>query len=71
MLGERLLRGGRRAFEIAGSGVYWPPPGAPRSVTVAADTCTQAGSYSTLAMLQGEGAEAFLEAEGVRYWVLR
>ncbi|HET8691372.1 MAG TPA: FAD:protein FMN transferase [Steroidobacteraceae bacterium] len=49
----------------------WPPPGAPRSVTVAADTCTQAGSYSTLAMLQGEGAEAFLEAEGVRYWVLR
>jgi thiamine biosynthesis lipoprotein len=49
----------------------WPPPGAPRSVTVAADTCSQAGSYSTLAMLQGEGAEAFLEAEGVRYWALR
>jgi thiamine biosynthesis lipoprotein len=49
----------------------WPAPGAPRSVTVAADTCSQAGSYSTLAMLQGEGAEAFLEAEGVRHWVLR
>jgi FAD:protein FMN transferase len=49
----------------------WPTPGAPRAVTVAADTCSQAGSYSTLAMLQGEGAEAFLEAEGVRYWCLR
>jgi thiamine biosynthesis lipoprotein len=49
----------------------WPAPGAPRSITVAADTCSQAGSYSTLAMLQGEGAEAFLDAEGVRYWILR
>jgi thiamine biosynthesis lipoprotein len=49
----------------------WPAVGAPRSVTVAADTCSQAGSYSTLAMLQGEGAESFLEGEGVRYWILR
>lgn len=49
----------------------WPTPRAPRSVTVAADTCSQAGSYSTLAMLQGENAEAFLDGEGVRYWVLR
>jgi thiamine biosynthesis lipoprotein len=49
----------------------WPAAGAPRSVTVAADTCSQAGSFSTLAMLQGEGAEAFLDAEGVRYWILR
>jgi len=49
----------------------WPTPGTPRSVTVAADTCSQAGSYSTLAMLQGENAEAFLEGEGVRYWILR
>jgi thiamine biosynthesis lipoprotein len=49
----------------------WPAPGAPRSITVAADTCSQAGSYSTLAMLQGEGAEAFLDGEGVRYWILR
>jgi thiamine biosynthesis lipoprotein len=40
-------------------------------VTVAAPTCSQAGSYSTLAMLAGEGAEAFLDAEGVTYWCLR
>lgn len=49
----------------------WPAPDTPRSVTVAADTCSQAGSYSTLAMLRGSGAEAFLDAEGVGYWILR
>jgi thiamine biosynthesis lipoprotein len=49
----------------------WPARGTPRSITVAAATCSQAGSYSTLAMLQGEGAEAFLASEGVRYWILR
>jgi thiamine biosynthesis lipoprotein len=46
----------------------WPVPDAPRSVTVAADTCTQAGMLSTLAMLKGAQAEAFLEAQSVRYW---
>jgi thiamine biosynthesis lipoprotein len=40
-------------------------------VTVAAPTCSQAGSFSTLAMLQGDGAESFLRAEGLRYWILR
>jgi thiamine biosynthesis lipoprotein len=49
----------------------WPARGTPRSITVAAATCSQAGSYSTLAMLQGENAEAFLKSEGVRYWLLR
>ena len=49
----------------------WPVRDAPRSITVAAATCTEAGSYSTLAMLQGAGAEAFLEAEAVQYWSLR
>jgi thiamine biosynthesis lipoprotein len=49
----------------------WPAPGTPRAVTVAAPTCSQAGSFSTLAMLQGANAEAFLEAEGVTWWCLR
>jgi len=49
----------------------WPAVDAPRSITVAAATCSQAGSYSTLAMLQGPDAEAFLDAEGVQYWSLR
>jgi thiamine biosynthesis lipoprotein len=38
---------------------------------VAADTCTQAGTLATLAMLQGEQASAFLAREAVRYWCLR
>jgi FAD:protein FMN transferase len=45
--------------------------GAPRSVTVAAQTCVEAGLTATLAMLQGEGAEAFLKREGMRAWCIR
>jgi thiamine biosynthesis lipoprotein len=42
---------------------------APHSITVAADTCTQAGTITTLAMLQGENAEQMLRASGMRYWM--
>lgn len=49
----------------------YPVKGAPLSVTVAAATCTEAGTFSTLAMLQGAEAEAFLEGEGLKYWCLR
>jgi FAD:protein FMN transferase len=49
----------------------YPVQGAPLSVTVAAATCSEAGTFSTLAMLQGPDAEAFLEAEGLQYWCLR
>jgi len=48
-----------------------PVRGAPRSVTVAAPTCTNAGMLTTLAMLRGAGAEEFLAAEGVRHWIQR
>jgi thiamine biosynthesis lipoprotein len=41
---------------------------APRSVTVLAPTCMEAGILATLAMLQGAGAEAFLDAQQVRSW---
>lgn len=63
-----LEKDGVRYGHIVDPSTGWPVPGAPGSVTVAADTCTQAGMLSTLAMLQGGGAEAFLDAEGVRYW---
>ena len=62
---------GKRYGHIFDARTGWPAPDAPRSITVAADTCSQAGSYSTLAMLQGADAEAFLASEGVRYWCLR
>lgn len=63
-----LEKGGRRYSHILDPLTGWPVPDAPRSVTVAADTCTQAGMISTLAMLRGSGAEAFLDAQGLRYW---
>jgi thiamine biosynthesis lipoprotein len=38
---------------------------------VAAASCVEAGMLATFAMLQGSGAESFLEEQGVRYWCLR
>jgi thiamine biosynthesis lipoprotein len=61
---------GKRYGHILDARTGWPAPGAPRSITVAAPTCSQAGSFSTLAMLHGAGAEAFLHAENLRYWIL-
>lgn len=66
-----VLREGRRYGHILDPRTGWPVEGAPRSVTVAADTCTQAGMLATLAMLSGPGAEAFLDSSGVRYWCIR
>ena len=66
-----LLRDGVRYSHILDPRSGWPVDGAPRSVTVAADTCTQAGMLSTLAMLKGCDAETFLDGEGVKYWCRR
>jgi thiamine biosynthesis lipoprotein len=66
-----LLRDGVRYSHILDPRSGWPVKDAPRSVTVAADTCTQAGMLSTLAMLEGDNAEAFLRAEQVRHWCRR
>lgn len=49
----------------------WPVENAPASVTVLAQNCTQAGILSTLAMLQGQDAEAFLDSQEVEYWIQR
>ena len=49
----------------------WPVMKAPRSVTVLADTCTEAGFLATVAMLHGDKAETFLSDQGGKYWVLR
>ncbi|HET9299748.1 MAG TPA: FAD:protein FMN transferase [Candidatus Polarisedimenticolaceae bacterium] len=66
-----LLKDGVRYGHILDPTTGWPVRGAPRSVTVAAGTCLDAGMLTTFAMLQGPGAEAFLEAQGVRHWILR
>jgi thiamine biosynthesis lipoprotein len=61
---------GRRLGHILDPTTGWPVEGAPRSVTVLAPTCVEAGTLSTLAMLQGQGAARFLEEQGVAHWVL-
>ena len=64
-------KNGVRYGHILDPSTGWPIDGAPTSVTVAADTCTQAGMLSTLAMLRGHGAESFLEEQSVRFWCRR
>lgn len=66
-----LLKQGRRYGHILDPRTGWPVPGSPRSVTVAAASCIEAGLLSTLAMLQGARAEAFLAAQGTPHWILR
>jgi FAD:protein FMN transferase len=66
-----LLRGGRRYGHILDPRTGWPVAEAPRSVTVAAPSCTHAGMLATLAMLQGADAEKFLDDNGVDYWCVR
>ena len=44
---------------------------APHAVTVVAPTCVQAGMLSTLALMMGAGAEAFLDEQGIQYWSVR
>ena len=66
-----LLKNGVRYGHILDPRTGWPVPGAPHSITVAADTCTQAGMLSTMAMLRGKGAEAFLSEQGVKFWCRR
>lgn len=66
-----LLRDGKRYGHILDPLSGWPVEDAPRSVTVAAETCVQAGMLSTLAMLRGAGAEEFLEDAEARFWCYR
>jgi thiamine biosynthesis lipoprotein len=66
-----LLKDGVRYPHILDPTTGWPVSRAPRSVTVAAGTCTDAGMLATFAMLQGKKAERFLRAQGVPHWVQR
>lgn len=63
------LKDGKRLTHILDPRTGWPVENAPRSVTVAADTCTLAGTYATLALLHGSAAGRFLQTEGVKYWL--
>lgn len=60
-----LLKDGQRYGHILDPRAGWPVESLPRSVTVAADTCAQAG------MLRSVGAEDFLDRQNVGFWCIR
>jgi FAD:protein FMN transferase len=62
---------GQRLSHILDPRTGRPVQGAARSITVAAPSCIHAGMLTTMAMLRGLGAEAFLREEGARHWVQR
>lgn len=66
-----LIKDGVRYGHILDPRDGWPVRDAPRAVTVVAPSCGEAGLLSTLSILQGRGAEAFLEGKGITHWVLR
>lgn len=66
-----LAKNGVRYGHILDPLTGWPVPDAPGSITVAADSCVQAGMLSTLGMLKGAEAEAFLKAQDVVFWCRR
>ncbi len=65
-----VLREGVRYGHVLNPKTGWPVLHAPRSVTVAASSCTEAGMLSTLAILHGAKARDFLHEQAVRHWIL-
>ncbi|MDP7592706.1 MAG: FAD:protein FMN transferase [Litorilituus sp.] len=66
-----LLNGGQRYGHVLNAKTGWPITHAPRSVTVVAPQCIQAGILATMALLQGHQAEQFLSAQDVKFWARR
>ena len=66
-----VMKDGVRYGHVIDPRTGWPVENAARSITVAADTCTQAGMLSTLAMLKGASAEQFLDSQSEQYWCRR
>jgi len=64
-----LLKDNVRYSHILNPKTGRPIMSAPRSVTVAAATCVEAGLLSTLAMLQGSDTKEFLAEQDVLHWI--
>ena len=62
------VKDGVRYSHILNPRTGWPVRDAPRSLTVVAGSCTEAGLLATIAMIYGRGAEAFpVVKDGVIY----
>ncbi len=66
-----LQKNGLRYSHVLDPRTGWPVAEAAASITVAADTCTQAGMLSTMAMLKGATAEEFLAQQTEKSWCRR
>jgi thiamine biosynthesis lipoprotein len=66
-----LLKAGKRYSHILNAKTGWPIENAPRSMTVVAPKCIQAGILATLALMQGADAEKYLDQHSIKYWVIR
>lgn len=65
-----LKKNGKRYGHILNPKTGWPVQSAPRSVSVKADSCIDAGMLATFAMLKGPDAEAFLKTEGIEHFII-
>jgi len=66
-----LQKNGKRYSHILNAITGWPIDKAPRSITVSAPQCIQAGLLATLAQMQGENAEQFLSEQEIKHWAIR
>jgi len=66
-----LVKNGKRYCHILDPHTGWPIQDAPHSVTVIAETCTEAGILATIAILHGAQAEEFLTEQEVRFSCIR
>ena len=66
-----ILAQGRRYGHILDPRTGWPVRDAPRSVTVEAPTCLEAGMLATFGILKGADTEQFLQSQGVPNFVVR
>jgi thiamine biosynthesis lipoprotein len=63
-----VVVGGKRYGHILNPQTGWPVADGFRSVTVAADSCSEAGFLSTCGILNGQKASEFLRDAGVQSW---
>lgn len=66
---RHILHKGKRYSHVLDPRTGWPVPNPPRSVSVKADTCMEAGMLATFAMLSGDQALDFLDNQDCDYWL--
>ena len=66
---KSFVLNGKRYGHIINAATGYPIENPPRTVTVAAPNCTEAGILTTLAILQGDKAKEFLEQNERPYWL--